>query len=197
MLYPHDPLQNGEVILTFDDGPELPCTEVVLQSLYNENVLATFFFVGYRARHLPDLARRVHDNGHSIGTHTNVHCCLPNIGSLNNQIKEIEEGICSIASALKKPPDPFFRFPFLNGSQDLERYLASRKIIVWDIDVETDDAFGIFTDDLVDQAIYRLRDRGRGVLLLHDIQPVTASVLPRLLRELKRCNFSIVHARST
>ena len=35
--------------------------------------------------------------------------------------------------------------------------------------------------------------RGKGILLLHDIQPATALALPEILRELKARGFKIVH----
>ena len=43
------------------------------------------------------------------------------------------------------------------------------------------------------RAINRLEARGKGILLLHDIQPATASGLADLLRELKVRGFKVVH----
>ena len=39
----------------------------------------------------------------------------------------------------------------------------------------------------------RLDEKGKGILLLHDIQPATALALPELLRELKTKGYRIVH----
>jgi len=39
----------------------------------------------------------------------------------------------------------------------------------------------------------RLNDRGRGILLLHDIHPATALALPSLLKELKEQGYKVVH----
>jgi peptidoglycan/xylan/chitin deacetylase (PgdA/CDA1 family) len=39
----------------------------------------------------------------------------------------------------------------------------------------------------------RLTKAGGGIVLLHDIQPKTAAMLPDLLRELKRRDFRVVH----
>jgi peptidoglycan-N-acetylglucosamine deacetylase len=38
---------------------------------------------------------------------------------------------------------------------------------------------------------------GRGILLMHDIQPATRRVLPTLLRELKMRNYHVVHVVPT
>ena len=42
-------------------------------------------------------------------------------------------------------------------------------------------------------AIQRLEAKGKGILLLHDIQPRTVAALPRILRELKARGYRIVH----
>ena len=43
----------------------------------------------------------------------------------------------------------------------------------------------------------RLKARGKGILLLHDIHPATVAALPGLLKELRQRDFHIVHVVST
>src|SRR5262245_32685482 len=64
------PLAPGEIVLTFDDGPQAPFTNKVLKALADQCVRATFFMVGRQAAADPQLARQVHAAGHTIGTHT-------------------------------------------------------------------------------------------------------------------------------
>jgi hypothetical protein len=45
------------------------------------------------------------------------------------------------------------------------------------------------------QAMERLERKGKGILLMHDVQPVTAKALPRLLAELKAKGFKVVHLK--
>lgn len=66
----HDP---SEVALTFDDGPNDPCTEQLLQVLADHNVRATFFLIGRFVQQRRALARRVHEAGHLVGNHTVHH----------------------------------------------------------------------------------------------------------------------------
>src|SRR2546426_704561 len=47
------PLNNREVVLTFDDGPLQPYTPRILDILASECVKATFFMVGRMARAYP------------------------------------------------------------------------------------------------------------------------------------------------
>ena len=67
------PLEDHEVVLTFDDGPLPPKTNHVLDTLAHECVKATFFLVGEMATNYPDLVHRIEAAGHSIGTHTQSH----------------------------------------------------------------------------------------------------------------------------
>jgi peptidoglycan-N-acetylglucosamine deacetylase len=56
-----------------------------------------------------------------------------------------------------------------------------------------DDWRHISSSRVYELAIKRLEDRGRGVLLLHDIQARTVAALPRILHELKARGYRIVH----
>ena len=46
---------------------------------------------------------------------------------------------------------------------------------------------------LTDKVIAKLKDKGKGILLLHDIQPVTAKATLMILDRLKAEGFKIVH----
>lgn len=62
-----------KIALTFDDGPDPRWTPAVLDILRAGNVKATFYMVGAAVAAWPDLASRVLDEGHSIGTHSMTH----------------------------------------------------------------------------------------------------------------------------
>src|SRR5262249_56123117 len=71
MQYPESlPLEDKEVVLTFDDGPIPPYTNRVLETLASECVKATFFMVGRQARAFPDMVRHVYNECHTIATHS-------------------------------------------------------------------------------------------------------------------------------
>src|SRR5437764_416608 len=67
------PLNDHEVVLTFDDGPLPPYTNRILETLASECVKATFFIVGRMARAYPAMVRRVHDEGHTVANHSQNH----------------------------------------------------------------------------------------------------------------------------
>lgn len=64
------------VALTFDDGPSGRFTEALLDGLAQRDAHATFFLCGYRLEDFPELALRIHDEGHEIGLHGYSHTSM-------------------------------------------------------------------------------------------------------------------------
>src|SRR5262245_32450789 len=62
------PLKDHEVVITFDDGPLPPYTNVILDTLASQCVKATYFVVGQMAHSYPYLVRRIYNAGHTVGT---------------------------------------------------------------------------------------------------------------------------------
>jgi peptidoglycan-N-acetylglucosamine deacetylase len=87
---------------------------------------------------------------------------------------------------------PFFRAPYFELTDALQRYLSAAGIVVWGADFMADDWSGISGEAMVRLALERIEARGRGVLLLHDVMAPTVAGLPRLLRELKLRDYHIV-----
>jgi peptidoglycan/xylan/chitin deacetylase (PgdA/CDA1 family) len=188
------PLADHEVVLTFDDGPLPPYTDRVLAALAAECVKATYFMVGGMAHAYPDAVRRVYNEGHTIGTHSQHHPYTFASMSPDRAAREINEGFASVGAALGDPKAvaPFFRFPGLMRVASVEKYLAARSIMTWSADLDADDWLKIGATEVLHRAVSRLEAKGRGMLLLHDIQPATALMLPTLLKELKRRGYRVV-----
>ena len=64
------------VALTYDDGPNPPYTDQLLDVLAKHNVKATFFMIGNRIEKHPETVNRVIAEGHQIGNHTYSHPVL-------------------------------------------------------------------------------------------------------------------------
>ena len=188
------PLEDKEVVLTFDDGPMPPYTNRVLETLAQECVKANFFIVGRMARGYPELLRRIHDEGHVLGTHSENHPLAFEKMPLRAVQSEIDQGFVSTRNALgsAEAVAPFFRIPGLLRADTVESYLRSRGMVTWSADVVGDDWKHITANEVVTRTLARLDSRGKGIVLLHDIQPATALALPHLLRELYRRGYKIV-----
>src|SRR5262245_9748262 len=189
------PLNDREVVLTFDDGPLPPYTGQILDVLAKECVKATFFMVGRMAHTYPHVVKRAHAEGHTIGNHSQNHPFSFHRMTVDQASREIEDGFTSIRAALGEPSGVtrFFRIPGLLRQESVENYLASRGYMTWSVDFMADDWTRIRGSEVVRRALDRLEARGRGILLLHDIQPATALGLPVLLQELKARGYRIVH----
>lgn len=189
------PLEDHEVVLTFDDGPLPAHTNAILDTLASQCVKATFFMVGRMAKAYPQDVRRVHDAGHTIGTHSENHPTF--FGKLppERMAAEIDDGIAHVSAALGDPAQlaPFFRIPGLRRGDLLEAELSKRGLMTWSADFPADDWRRISPVQVVHFALSRLEAKGKGVLLLHDIQARTQAALPVILQELKARNYRIVH----
>ena len=111
-----DILADGEVVLTFDDGPLRAYTKPVLEALAAHCTKATFFVVGRMAVADPEMVREYARRGHTVGTHTWSHANLHASTPLKARA-EIELGFSAVQQALGKPVAPFFRFPYLRRLQ--------------------------------------------------------------------------------
>ncbi|RAI40596.1 polysaccharide deacetylase family protein, partial [Rhodoplanes roseus] len=189
------PLADHEVVLTFDDGPIPPYSTRVLDILASECVKATYFLVGRMSHSFPSIVRRIQAEGHTIGTHSLSHPLTFHKMPIAQAEAEIEGGIANAGAALgdRNAVAPFFRVPGLLRRDEVERLLASRGLMTWSADFPADDWKHIPASEVMKRALERIEARGRGVLLLHDIQPATVLALPGLLKELKARGYKIVH----
>src|SRR3954447_6006236 len=187
------PLEDGEVVLTFDDGPLPKNSNQILDILAAQCVKATFFMVGRQAQANPEGVRKVRDAGHTVATHTQNHPSNMNRLPLDRVQKEIEDGIASVTAALGDgtQPAPFFRIPGLGRSDVIEQYAEEKGIQIWSADFPADDWRHVSPQRVYDLAIQRLEAKGKGILLLHDIQARTVAALPRILHELKARGYHI------
>lgn len=200
MQYPETlPLRDHEVVLTFDDGPLPRNSNQILDILASQCIKATFFEIGRMAQAYPEGVRKLAAAGHSIGTHSQDHPLTMNHMPIDRAKQEIDEGIASVKAALGGDATalaPFFRIPGLLRADGVEEYLASQGIQIWSADFPADDWRHISSSRVYDLAINRLEAKGRGILLLHDIQARTVAALPRILHELKARGYRIVHVES-
>lgn len=193
----HDFLQPKEIVLTFDDGPLPTNTRAVLKALADHCTRATFFPVGKLALGYPEVLREVVKQGHTVGSHTWSHKNLSKGGE--KSVEEIEKGISAVARGAGQPTSPFFRFPFLRDSNDLLAHLAKRNISIFSTDVDSFDFKfrPAKAKQMIGKLLERLEKNGsKGIILMHDIQPVTAAALPDLLTALQEKGYKVIHLKA-
>jgi peptidoglycan/xylan/chitin deacetylase (PgdA/CDA1 family) len=189
------PLKDHEVVLTFDDGPLPKYSNQILQMLADECIKATFFIIGEQAKANPEGVRKLVAAGHTVGTHSMTHPLTFNKMPIEKAEAQINGGIEWTSAAMTDPSKlaPFFRIPGLMRAEGVENLLISRGIQVWSADFPADDWRHISSQRVYDLAIQRIEAKGKGILLLHDIQARTVAALPRILATLKERGYHIVH----
>jgi|SRR5579872_22375 len=99
------------VALTFDDGPNPPHTQKLLDVLQKHRVKATFFIVGKNLEKYPEVAKKIIEQGHTIGNHSYSHSFAKNFSEPGFE-NEIQQAQAVIQKLLAKKP-ALFRPPWL------------------------------------------------------------------------------------
>ncbi|MDH4982803.1 polysaccharide deacetylase family protein [Hyphomicrobium sp. D-2] len=188
----HDFLNKGEIVLTFDDGPLKSHTRTVLKALAEHCTKATFFMVGRMVVADPAMVREVSAAGHTVGAHTWTHARLPSL-SKEKMEEEIELSFSALSQALEGDVAPFFRFPYLSFNKTGTDYLKQRNVANFTIDIDSRDFRTKDAATVERTVLAQLAERGKGIILFHDIQPSTAKALSSLLTKLKERGFKVVH----
>ena len=188
---PDKAVKSHDAVLTFDaehpdrshqhaDGPA-----VILALLALRCVQATFFIQGRWAAANPDVARRIADEGHSIGSHSNSHLPMTRLSDdgLVAEVLEAQERIGDITGV---DPRPNFRCPYGDGHDDprvsgtLNR--LGYRVVGWDVTPE-DWRTGRSSDDI---ASHVTRELARDwdvppTVLLHTWPTTTPAALATML----------------
>ena len=200
----YDFLQPGEVVLTFDDGPQTRTTRAILKALKDQCTLATFFPTGKQTAALPEVLRETAAQGHTIGSHTYWHGRGTPRGKMRPLSKmkhglalgEIERGISAVVLAVGDKASPFFRYPFLRDSAKSIEHLGKRNIAVFSTDIDSLDFKRRTPKWITKRLMKKLKAKGKGILLFHDIQKHTAKAMPDILKQLKAGGYKIVHLKA-
>ena len=162
------------VVLTFDDGPSAASTPALLDTLFEKDVLATFFTLGNMARGNPDLVKRIESEHHEVASHTMYHQNLIAIPPASAQA-DINESKNIINDNLGHPP-LYTRPPYGNLNGSVISFIDT-PIILWSVDSE--DWKHKDTGAIVSTVISEIHDGA--IILMHDIYPSTVEALPTLI----------------
>ena len=190
------PLNDKEVVITFDDGPLPPYSTRILDILAQECVKATFFMVGRMARSFPQ-ARAPHPRRRPHARQPQPEPSVqfpPHVGAATPRAR---------SKAAFHRSRPRSAIPPRSRRSSGSPACCGR---IWSSTIcdRSGSWPGASTSwPTTGRASIRARSsgarstrleaKGKGILLLHDIQPATALGLPELLRELKARGYRVVH----
>lgn len=178
--------------LTFDDGPSEEYTDMVLDVLKEKNIKATFFLIGEYVRKYPETAKRIADEGHTIGIHCDVHDYQKIYSSVDSYIEDFEKAYDTVYE-ITGVEAQFFRFP--GGSvnaynkavyQDIITQMEARGFVYYDWNASLGDAAKntASSEELIRNAVDTARGRQEVVMLAHDRVDNTAYALEELIEAL-------------
>lgn len=176
--------------LTFDDGPSGDNTTAVLDILKAHNIKATFFVVGENVKRHPEVARRIVEEGHTIGIHCNSHEYGKVYASVESYIADFEEAY-NIVYEVTGVEAELFRFP--GGSinaynkdvyEGIIEEMTAKGYIYYDWNASLEDAVQKpNAETLLKNACSSTLGRRKIVMLAHDVVYETTQCLEELIEQ--------------
>ncbi len=174
--------------LTFDDGPSEENTAAVLDILQERGIKATFFVVGENVRRHPETARRIVEEGHTIGIHCNSHEYEDIYASVEAYLADFQEAYDAVREVTGVEVQ-LFRFP--GGSinaydqdiyEQIIQEMTERGFTYFDWNASLEDAADNTTvEELLQNARESTLGRKKVVMLAHDIVYNTTLCLEQLI----------------
>lgn len=173
------------VYLTFDNGYENGYTSKVLDILQENNVKAAFFVTGSYIKQNPELVKRIVNEGHVLGNHTDTHPSLPKITDekIQEEIKVVEQRVEQLTGYktkyLRPPAGEFSQRTLVLTKQ------MGYKTIFWSM---------AYKDWVVDEqpgkqyAHKHVLDNvhNGAIILLHTVSQSNTEALDNILKDLKK-----------
>lgn len=187
------------VALTFDDGPDPLYTAQILDTLKSRGAVGSFFVLGRQVQHLPDLTKRIADEGHEIGNHSWSH---PDLAGLSESAIRFElAATARVIEAITGQRPLLFRPPYIGdarpASEDRLRPMAIANDLglrVAGLEVDPKDWYEKDPQRIVAATLRGVR-RGTGrIILLHDAggdRTPTIAALGPMIDSLRAAGFEI------
>lgn len=185
--------EGKRVFLTFDDGPSANVTPIVLDTLKNEGVTATFFVLGSRVELNPELIKREYEEHHFIASHGYSHVYSKIYSSPQAVLDEYNKSVSAIQNALgNNNYNPhLFRFPggytggkYASIKKEAAQLLDENEVAHIDWNSLTSDAAGCTTtEQFLAEIDKTVGNKTSVVLLMHDAggKKSTADALPQII----------------
>ena len=193
--------QEKVVYLTFDDGPSKSVTPLILDLLKQENIKATFFVLGARAKANPEILKREYLEGHYIANHGYSHIYGNIYSSPDAVLEEYNKTRDVIKEILGTDYDGhLFRFPggstggkYKQIKKDAKTILDENNIAYIDWNSLSSDAAGAKTKEaIIQNTIDTVGSKNSVVILMHDAgdKILTYEALPEIITYLKEQGYN-------
>ncbi len=159
IYYEHARRDQMKVALTFDDGPNPPRTDQVIEILNAKNARGTFFVLGKWAERWPQALERIVRNGHVVGNHSYAH---------HAHVGDFDRAEAAIGNVIGRPTQ-FLRAHYFNFFTCTNSPIAmSKSMKIVDADVNPADWNKTAPQAIIDATLNHPRLAGGSVIDLHD-----------------------------
>lgn len=177
--------------LTFDCGYENGNTEPILDALKKHNAPATFFVVGHFLESAPEVAKRMVEDGHTVGNHTYHHYDMSKIAdtaSFEKEMKDVatlfKEITGSELSMYYRPPQGKYSTGNLKMAQEMgyATFFWSLAYVDWNVDAQPTH----------EEALKKLTTRVHpgAIVLLHSTSKTNGEIMDELLTKWEEMGYS-------
>lgn len=193
--------ETKRVFLTFDDGPSTNVTPLILDTLKQENIKATFFVLGSRVELNPEITKRAFEEGHFIASHGYSHKYSQIYSSPSSVIDEYNKSLTAIRNAIgiQEYNPHLFRYPggywggkYANIKKEAEQLLNENNIVHVDWNALTSDSAGkSTTEEFLEELEKTVPKYNSVVVLMHDAgnKKTTAEALPQIISYFRERGF--------
>lgn len=181
--------EKAAVALSFDDGPNPPYTQQVLDILDQHRVQATFFLVGRNVLEYPTVVQEIAARGHCLGTHSFTHHhqikeCILHFGREIIRPHRLISDLAGVEPVLFRPP---------YGAQDpvlfaLLKWLMGYSVIQWSVDPQD---WKMDPPEIIAQRVLSHVAPG-SIVLLHDRSEMTVNALSTIINQLHSQGYRFV-----
>ncbi len=177
------------VVLTFDDGPHPVMTPQVLDILKKYKVKAVFFMIAQQVKKFPDIARRVKQEGHEIGTHSIYHHDPKRCSE--SMLREEIGGSIKIIEAYTGVRPRYYRPPYGRYDQRILEMAKAYDLIpmLWDAD-----AYDYHPRQSSRNITYYILKKTRpgSIIILHEKRQNTLKALPFIIEDLRSKGYRFI-----
>ena len=184
-------VSNGIIYLTFDDGPNMGTTDVILDILKEEGVKATFFVTN---KGDDSLIKREFDEGHTVALHTASHdyakvyasdeAYFADLYSVQDRVKRITGQESKIIRFPGGSSNTVSRRYSVGIMSRITKETLNRGFKYYDWNLSSGDAAGGHptSSDIYNNVVNNLRHDRVNMVLMHDIKTYTRDALRDIIK---------------
>lgn len=173
------------IYLTFDNGYEQGYTAHILDVLKEENVPATFFVTGHYVESEPELIKRMVDEGHIIGNHSDTHPDFTRLSKedIKRELDYVKEQVAKLTNQKEmhylRPPRGTFNEKTLQWTSELGYFHIFWSLAFLDWKTKEQKGWKYAYEQIMEQI------HPGAIILLHTVSSDNAESLSQVIKDLK------------